>query len=119
MALTRMPSTARHRPAAGGKVHDRGVGRGILAGILPDCYGTCDSVWMFRMERAASDGNVMEIVVKLKDVIIDPAKPVDLTSMPQEKAIALIRKAYGFLAANMDFEIRDERVDRKSTRLNS
>ena len=52
----------------------------------------------------------MEIVVKLKDVIIDPTKPVDLTSMPSEKAIALIRKAYGFLAANMTFEIFDEMV---------
>ena len=52
----------------------------------------------------------MQIVVKLKDVIIDPAKPVDLTAMPPEKAIALIRMAYGFLAANMTFEIRDERV---------
>ena len=52
----------------------------------------------------------MQIVVKLKDVIIDPAKPVDLTSMPAEKAIALLRKAYGFLAATMTFEIRDELV---------
>jgi len=52
----------------------------------------------------------MQIIVKLKDVIIDPAKPVDLTAMPAEKAIALLRKAYGFLAANMTFEIRDEMV---------
>jgi len=52
----------------------------------------------------------MQIVVKLKDVIIDPAKPVDLTAMPAEKAVALLRKAYGFLAANMTFEIRDEMV---------
>jgi len=52
----------------------------------------------------------MQIVVKLKDVIIDPAKPVDLTAMPAEKAIELLRKAYGFLAANMTFEIKDEMV---------
>ena len=52
----------------------------------------------------------MQIIVKLKDVIIDPAKPVDLTTMPAEKAIALLRKAYGFLAANMTFEIRNEMV---------
>ncbi|MFC1461670.1 tetratricopeptide repeat protein [Verrucomicrobiota bacterium] len=52
----------------------------------------------------------MQIVVKLKDVIIDPAKPLDLTAMPPDKAIALIRKAYGFLAANMNFEIKDDRV---------
>ena len=52
----------------------------------------------------------MQIVVKLKDVIIDPAKPVDLTAMPAERAIELLRKAYGFLAANMTFEIRDEMV---------
>jgi tetratricopeptide (TPR) repeat protein len=52
----------------------------------------------------------MQIIVKLKDVIIDPAKPVDLTAMPAEKAIALLRKAYGFLAANMTFEIRAEMV---------
>ena len=52
----------------------------------------------------------MQIVVKLKDVIIDPAKPVDLTAMSAEKAIELLRKAYGFLAANMTFEIRDEMV---------
>lgn len=50
----------------------------------------------------------MQIVVKLKDVIIDPVKPVDLTSMPPEKAIALVRKAYGFLAANMTFEIQND-----------
>ena len=36
----------------------------------------------------------MQIAVKLKDVIIDPAKPVDLTAMPPEKAIELLRKAY-------------------------
>ncbi len=52
----------------------------------------------------------MQIVVKLKDVIIDPADPVDLAAMPAEKAIALIRKAYGFLAANMTFEIHDGSV---------
>ena len=52
----------------------------------------------------------MQIVVKLKDVIIDPAKPMDLTAMPAERAIELLRKAYGFLAANMTFEIRDEMV---------
>jgi tetratricopeptide (TPR) repeat protein len=52
----------------------------------------------------------MQIVVKLKDVIIDPAKPVDLTAMPAEQAIALIKKAYGLLAANMTFEIKDGMV---------
>ena len=52
----------------------------------------------------------MQIIVKLKDVIIDPVKPVDLTAMPPDKAIALIRKAYGFLAANMNFEIKDDQV---------
>src|SRR5450759_1980384 len=55
-------------------------------------------------------GGIMQIVVKLKDVIIDPARPADLAAMPPDKAIALIRKAYGFLAANMDFEIKDGRV---------
>ena len=52
----------------------------------------------------------MEIVVKMKNVIIDPAKPVDLTAMPAEKAVALLRKTYGFLAANTTFEIRDKMV---------
>ena len=52
----------------------------------------------------------MQIVVKLKDVIVDPAQPVDLAAMPAERAIALLRKAYGFLAASMTFEIRDELV---------
>jgi|GEM_PF-833262 len=52
----------------------------------------------------------MQIVVKLKDVIIDPASPVDLTIMPPDQAIALVRKAYGFLAANMTFEIQGEMI---------
>ena len=52
----------------------------------------------------------MQIAVKLKDVIIDPAKPVDLTAMPADKAITLLRKAYGFLAASTTFEIRDGMV---------
>jgi Flp pilus assembly protein TadD len=50
----------------------------------------------------------MIIIVKLKDVIIDPSMKVDLTSMPPEKAIALVKKAYGFLAANMTVEIQGD-----------
>lgn len=52
----------------------------------------------------------MRLVVKLTDVIIDPAQPVDLTALPPEKAVALIRQAYGFLAAGMTFEIKDGNV---------
>lgn len=34
-------------------------------------------------------GMVAQIIVKLKDASIDPAKPVDRTAMPAEKAVAL------------------------------
>ncbi len=52
----------------------------------------------------------MQLIVKLKDIIIDPAKPMDLAAMPADSAVALIRKAYGFLAANMNFEIQGDKV---------
>ena len=48
---------------------------------------TCTVVIIGSLGRQRiSNGTGMQIIVKLKDVIIDPAKPVDLTTMPAEKA---------------------------------
>lgn len=40
----------------------------------------------------AAKESAMQIIVKLKDVIIDQAEPMDLTAIPAKNAIALLRK---------------------------
>jgi len=48
----------------------------------------------------------MLIAVKLKDIVVDPKCHVDLTSLPAEEAISLIRRSYGFLAAAVQVQIQ-------------
>ncbi len=39
-----------------------------------------------------------QIIIPLKHIILDPAKPLDLSTIPESDAIELIRKSYGFLS---------------------
>ncbi len=50
------------------------------------------------------------IEIKLADLMLDPAKPGLAATLPAERVLAMIRKAYGFLAANMQFEIKGNSV---------
>jgi len=50
----------------------------------------------------------MLIAVKLKDVVVDPKHNVDLTTLPTEQAISLIKKPYGFLAAAVQVQIQGD-----------
>jgi hypothetical protein len=45
------------------------------------------------------------ISIPLKHIILDPAKPVDLSTMPEQDAIELIRKSYSFLSPAVDLFI--------------
>ncbi len=50
----------------------------------------------------------MEIlVIRLQDLILDPARSIDTTSLPQEEAIALVRKFYGFLSPSTEVTIQE------------
>lgn len=44
------------------------------------------------------------VIVPLNQIILDPANPVDLTSVPVEDALQLIRASYGFLSSIMDID---------------
>ena len=48
----------------------------------------------------------MKIEIKLGDVVLDPANRIDLKSLAEEKALDLIRSAFGFLAAGTEFAIQ-------------
>ncbi len=50
----------------------------------------------------------MLIIVKLKDIIVDPKREVDLTALPPDEAVSLIRKSYGFLAPAVRVEIQGD-----------
>ena len=45
------------------------------------------------------------ILIALRDFITDPDQKVDLTSLTEEQAIALIKKSYGFLSFAVDVSI--------------
>lgn len=47
------------------------------------------------------------VVVPLKEMVIDPEKDVDLLTLPETEAIALIKKAYGFLSSAIEVSIKD------------
>ena len=47
------------------------------------------------------------IIIPLKHIIIDPAKPLDLSAIPEQDAIELIRKSYGFLSSAIQVSITD------------
>ena len=46
-------------------------------------------------------------IIPLKDFIVDPEKNIDLCAMPQEEAVALIKKSFDFLSSSIDVSIRD------------
>ncbi|MDP2854611.1 MAG: hypothetical protein Q8O28_10270 [Smithellaceae bacterium] len=41
---------------------------------------------------------MITIIIPLKHIILDPAKSVDLCSLPQQDAVDLIKQSYGFLS---------------------
>lgn len=47
------------------------------------------------------------ISIPLKHIILDPAKPVDLSTIPVRDAIELIRQSYGFLAPAINVSIKN------------
>ncbi len=47
------------------------------------------------------------IIIPLKHIIIDPAKPLNLAAIPEQDAIELIRKSYGFLSPAIHVSITD------------
>lgn len=46
-----------------------------------------------------------QIIILLKHIILDPAKPLDLSTIPEQDAIALIRRSYGFLSPAIEVSI--------------
>ena len=47
------------------------------------------------------------ITIPLKHIILDPAKPVDLSILSEQDAIELIKKSYGFLSSSVDVSIQN------------
>jgi Tfp pilus assembly protein PilF len=45
------------------------------------------------------------IVLPLREIVLDPENPVDLTALPPEQAIELIKESYGFLSNATDISI--------------
>ena len=53
----------------------------------------------------------MEFLILLKDIVIGPGKKIDPSSAtPENEVIALIKKAYGFLAETMEVSIQEGMV---------
>jgi Tfp pilus assembly protein PilF len=50
---------------------------------------------------------VNTIIIPLKHIIIDPGQPLDLTAIPEQDAIDLIKKSYGFLSPAIQVSIAD------------
>jgi tetratricopeptide (TPR) repeat protein len=47
------------------------------------------------------------LVVPLSDILLDPQKPVDLTSLPVEQSIQIIKQSYGFLSDSVEVSIEN------------
>jgi tetratricopeptide (TPR) repeat protein len=47
------------------------------------------------------------IIIPLKHIILDPLNPIDLASIPEQDAMELIRKSYGFLSPAIQVSIAD------------
>jgi len=47
------------------------------------------------------------VSIPLKDIIIDPTKKIDLSTLPEEEAISLLKNSYGFLSSNVDISIQN------------
>ena len=52
----------------------------------------------------------MEFLIPIKDIVIGPGKSLDLSATPENEVIALIKKAYGFLAETMEVSIHEGMV---------
>lgn len=50
---------------------------------------------------------MFSLVIPLKHIILDPAKPVDLTAISEQDAMELIKKSYGFLSPAIQVAITD------------
>ena len=51
---------------------------------------------------------MMTVYIPLKDIVIDPAKKIDISLLPPEKAISLIKNSYGFLSSTIEVSIEGE-----------
>ena len=49
----------------------------------------------------------MLAIIPLKDFVADPEKNLDLSSLPEEEAIAVIKQSFGFFATAIEVSIRD------------
>ena len=50
----------------------------------------------------------MIVYIPLKDIVTDPAKRIDLTSLSREEAVSLIKNSYGFLSPSVDVSIEGD-----------
>jgi hypothetical protein len=50
----------------------------------------------------------MIIAIPLKHIIIDPETNIDLLAIPQEEAVELIKRTYGFLSSAIEVTIEGE-----------
>jgi hypothetical protein len=48
---------------------------------------------------------MIPIIIPLKHIILDPAKPIDLSALSEQAAVDLIRESYGFLSPAIDVSI--------------
>jgi Tfp pilus assembly protein PilF len=47
------------------------------------------------------------LIVPLKQIILDPSNSIDLSILPEQEAIRLIKESYGFLSSSLVVSIRD------------
>ncbi|MCX5870522.1 MAG: tetratricopeptide repeat protein [Deltaproteobacteria bacterium] len=64
------------------------------------------------------------LIVPLKQIILDPSNSIDLSILPEQEAIRLIKESYGFLSSSLDVSIRDglaviELKEERSARANN
>ena len=50
---------------------------------------------------------MITIIIPLKHIVLDPAKPVDLSTLSEQDAFDLIKQSYGFLSPAIDVSIQD------------
>ena len=63
------------------------------------------------------------VSVPLKDIILDPSKKIDLSTLPEEEAISLLKSWYGFLSSAIEVSIQNgvaiiELKERKKENIN-
>jgi len=50
---------------------------------------------------------MITVSIPLKDIIIDPSKNIDLSTLPEEEALSLLKSSYGFLSSSVEIYIQD------------